>query len=111
MRALIRWFQKFFGTRNNETIALVLESEHTLNRSYKMQDKKGTNQKQSNNFIYVDINSTKDVLLTQVLMEIIAEPTFKNVSAKDKEKLKRKLDAMFSSQFDNLVARLQKKMV
>jgi hypothetical protein len=111
MRALIRWFQKFFGTRNNETIALVLESEHTLNRSYKMQDKKDTNQKQSNNFIYVDINSTKDVLLTQVLMEIIAEPTFKNVSAKDKEKLKRKLDAMFSSQFDNLVARLQKKMV
>lgn len=111
MRALIRWFQKFFGTRNNETIALVLESEHTLNRSYKMQDKKDTNQKQSNNFIYVDINSTKDVLLTQVLMEIIAEPAFKNVSAKDKEKLKRKLDAMFSSQFDNLVARLQKKMV
>ena len=77
-----------------------------------MQDEnKETDKKQSKNFVYVDINSTKDVLLNQVLMEIISEPAFKNVSTADREKLKRKLNALFSSQFDNLVARLQKKLV
>jgi hypothetical protein len=109
---LIRWFKKFFGTKEHETIVIDLESKSKFNRSNIMQDEnKETNKKQSKNFVYVDINSTKEVLLNQVLMEIISDSTFKTASTRDKEKLKRKLDALFSSQFDNLVTRLQKKLV
>jgi hypothetical protein len=72
--------------------------------------KKETDQKVSKNFVYIDINSTKEVLLTQVLMEIISEPSFKETNARDKDQLKRRLDHIFNQQFDQLITRLQRKL-
>jgi hypothetical protein len=109
MKNLLAWLIRIFGSKP-EAVELQ-RTEPGLNRSLVMQSKKKeTDQKVSKNFVYIDINSTKEVLLTQVLMEIISEPSFKEINARDKDQLKRRLDHIFNQQFDQLITRLQKKL-
>lgn len=114
MRALLRWLKSLFAKKEHDTIARVLESDRTHYRSNnKMQEEnqnKETKPKASKNFIYADINSAKEVLLMQVLMEVASDPAFKNASAREKDNLKKRLDGVFAVQFDQLIARLQKKL-
>lgn len=114
MKTLIRWLKFFFGMKEYDTIARVLELERTHHRSdNKMQEenqKIETKPKVSNNSIYADINSAKEVLLLQVLMEIASDPTFKVASAKEKDNLRKRFEGIFALQFDQLITRLQKKM-
>jgi hypothetical protein len=109
MKNLLAWLIRIFGSKP-EAMELQ-QTEPGLNRSLVMQSKKKeTDQKVSKNFVYIDINSTKEVLLTQVLMEIISEPSFKETNARDKDQLKRRLDHIFNQQFDQLITRLQRKL-
>jgi hypothetical protein len=115
MRALLRWFKSLF-VRKEEMKApaplkeLERKRSRTVQEESKETTKKESKPRASKNFVYADINSTKEVLLMQVLMEIVADPAFKDASAKEKEALKRRLDGIFSLQFDQLIARLQKKL-
>jgi hypothetical protein len=114
MMFTLRLLKFLFGMKDYDTIARVLELERTHYRSdNKMKEEKQkieTKPKLSNNSIYADINSAKDVLLLQVLMEIASDPFFKVASAKEKDNLKKRLEGIFALQFDQLIARLQKKM-